>query len=90
MGVQRSGNTQHLSHIQQPGRLLHLLSIDQGNIYLSTNQINFQHISRLEKEFDELYDKALILSRDPNNSDYKEIKKELDSNIEERIRLIRG
>lgn len=77
MGVQRSGNTQHLSHIQQLGRLLHLLSIDQGNIYLSTNQINFQHISRLEKEFEEKYQLFLEVEDNPESGEYQHLKDEL-------------
>lgn len=77
MGVQRSGNTQHLSYIQQLGRLLHLLSIDQGNIYLSTNQINFQHISRLEKEFEEKYQLFLEVEDNPESGEYQHLKDEL-------------
>lgn len=84
MGVQRSGNTQHLSHIQQLGRLLHLLSIDQGNIYLSTNQINFQHISRLEKEFEEKYQQLCKLETGPESEEYQDLKAELIS-IDEKI-----
>lgn len=84
MGVQRSGNTQHLSHIQQPGRLLHLLSIDQGNIYLSTNRINFQDITKLEREFEEKYQQLCKLETGPESEEYQDLKAELIS-IDEKI-----
>jgi hypothetical protein len=54
-----------------------LLSIDQGNIYLSTNRINFQHIGRLEREFEEKYQLFLEVEDNPESGEYQHLKAEL-------------
>jgi hypothetical protein len=90
-GWNSPGRMQHPCHINNHRGSLPISTIShQENISFATKSRKTEDITKLEREFDELYDKALILSRDPDNSDYEEIKKELDSNIEERIRLIRG
>ncbi len=75
--MKRSGNTQHLSHIQQPGRLLQLLSLDQTDIYFTKNQINFNDIAKLEREFEEKYDELSKLESSRESEEYQRLRAEL-------------
>lgn len=82
MGVQRSGNTQHLSHIQQLGRLLYLSISHERDIYFFPKQEKDRELTHLEEEFKELYSLW-----DGSDSGVEAL---LKANIEQRKELVRG
>jgi len=49
----------------------------KGNINLLSERGKSEDINELEREFDELYQEALVLKNNPESSDYKGIKKDL-------------
>lgn len=58
--------------------------------YFSQNLDKNRDITKLKQKFDELYNRALILKDKPNTSEYKKIKAELISNLQEREQLAGG
>jgi hypothetical protein len=64
------------------------LSILDQEIYNSIGNLGKnQELIRLEGEFQELKEQALILKKQHNNSEYEKIKEKLKGNIRERKRI---
>lgn len=64
--------------------------LDQGNINFSENQCKIDDITKLEKEYDNLYDEALILKDHPESKEYQSNKALRRVNLEKRKELVRG
>lgn len=86
--MEQTGRNAHPVHINTVEGCCPLLSLDQGNIYLSKNEINFRDIAKLKEEYEKLYQEALILKGNPDSEDYKENKRLRQVNLDRRIELL--
>lgn len=59
------------------------------NIYLTENQVKDQSITKLEREFDELYPIWKELDNELDRDEYNRLKLLLDNNIQQRKELVR-
>lgn len=54
------------------------------------SKLNYNDITKLEQEYQELYREALILKENPESEEYQKNKELRRVNIDTRIKLIRG
>jgi acyl-[acyl carrier protein]--UDP-N-acetylglucosamine O-acyltransferase len=67
-----------------------LLSLDQGNIYLTKNNVNYNDITKLKEEYKKLYQEALILKDNPESEEYQKNKRLRQANLDARLELLGG
>jgi hypothetical protein len=65
-------------------------SLSSEGIYFSHNQGKIDDITKLEREYQKLYEQALILKDNPISEEYQRNKRLRRANLERRKELIRG
>jgi len=64
--------------------------LSSEDIYFTKNQVNYQDIAKLEREFEEKYEELCKLDKNLESREYQRLKKELISIDEEIDSLLWG
>ena len=65
-------------------------SLSSESIYFSHSAGKLDDITELEREYQKLYDQALILKEDPESVEYQRNKQQRESNLDKQLKLARG